>query len=150
MLNSELYTEVLDQIANNVLGDIMGAFNLTKNEPYAPTTWAGDGAASTTDNNAWQVTALVWLNGAEPRRQARTYLPVMPIGAMNDLGSFDPALLDDILAFAAALLLPISDTNIAVQRVISNRAGTDFIVPTNLGFNDSPRTQRRRTKGRGS
>lgn len=150
MLDAELYAEVTDHIANNVLGDIMGVFNLTKNEPYAPVLWAADGVNSGGDNNAWQTTALIYLNGATPRRQARTYLPVMPITVMNDDGNFDPALFDDLLAFTTALLSAISDGNINVRRVISNAAGTSVITPTSGGFPAAPRTQRRRTKGRGS
>jgi len=150
MLLTELYDEILPQVANNVLGDILGAFNLTDNEPVAPVLWAGDGQAGTTDNNALQVTSLVYLNGSVPRRQGRCYLPVFPTGAMDDDGTFDNATLSDVLAFGAALLLPITDTDIEVQRVISNKQGTSILIPSNYGFPISPRTQRRRTQGRGS
>jgi hypothetical protein len=150
MLDTELYAEVTDHIADNVVADILGAFNLTKNEPYAPVIWAADGVNSAADNNAWQLTELIYLNGSTPRRQGRVYLPVMPISVMNDDGNFDPALLDDLLAFTTALLSAITDGNINVRRVISNAAGTSVITPTSGGFPVAPRTQRRRTKGRGS
>jgi hypothetical protein len=150
LLDAGLYATVTDHIANNVVADIMGAFNLTKNEPYAPVIWAADGLNASGDNNAWQVTALIYLNGDEPRRQGRTYLPVMPITSMNDDGNFDPALNDDLLAFVTALLAALTDGDINVRRVISNASGTNPIIPTSGGFPVAPRTQRRRTKGRGS
>lgn len=149
-LLSELYDEITPQIANNVVGDILGAFNLTKNEPYAPVQWNADGAAGTSDNNAFQVTALVYLNGSTPRRQGRVYLPVFPVGAMDDDGTWDVGTLGDLLGFATAWVLPITNGDIAVRRVISNEAGTSVLVPTSVGFPSSPRTQRRRTKGRGA
>lgn len=150
VLDANLYAEVTPQIANNVVADIMGAFNLTKNEPYAPVIWAASGEAASSDNNAWQTTMLVYLNGNEPRRQGRVSLPVMPIGSMNDDGNFDPATLADGVAFLAALLDTIGGVGVQVRRVISNAEGTNFIFPTSGGVSAAPRTQRRRTKGRGS
>lgn len=150
MLEAELYTEIASQMGNNIVGDILGAFNLTDNEPCAPVLWAMDGTNALNDLNAHQVSALVYLNGSTPRRQGRVYLPTFAISAQNDDGTMDPATLADILAFAAAWVLPITDGDITVRRVISNAAGTSIVVPTSVGFPHAPRTQRRRTPGRGS
>jgi len=150
MLLSELYAEVTPQMADNIVGDVLGAFNLTDNEPLTPVAWNADGQANTSDMHALQVTCLVFLNGATPRRQGRVYLPTFAVGSMLDNGTFEAATLADVLSFAAALVLPITDGDIEVRRVISNAGGTSVIVPSNVGFSHAPRTQRRRTLSRGS
>lgn len=148
-LESELYTQVEGALADQLIGTDMTCKNLTKDEVYAPVDNPIDGTASGADALAGQLAALVYLNGNEPRRQGRTYLPPFAENNLDDDGQWSSGLLGFLLAFAAALLEPLTDGDIAVQRVVTDKDGASYFVPSQAGVSVAPRTQRRRTQGRG-
>lgn len=149
LLASDVYNNVVAQMSNNLVGSIMTGKNLTQN--YLLPTVANniDGTHSVGETHAYQVSALVYLNGVQPRRQGRMYLPVFTGSALNDNGDWDAGTLTALLAFAADILLPLVGVDASFTRVVSNLLGTNWFVPSFAGVSAAPRTQRRRTKGRG-
>jgi hypothetical protein len=150
MMLSELYSEVVDQIADNVLGSVITGFNVTDATTLPPVVNPVDGLASAAQGYARQVTALVYLNTGVSRRQGRSYLPSFHEGAVVDDGSWDPSTLLDIAAYAARLVDVITDGDISIHRVVTHPDGSSPLEPTFAGFAAFPRTQRRRTPGFGS
>lgn len=147
---SEVYSAILTRMADNVVGDLVTGLNLTKLEVLPPIANPIDGAGTTADAMARQVTALVCLNGAEPRRQGRTYLPVGKENDFGDNGVWDAATLTALANFGLGELLEIIDTGAGCYRVISNADGSSWFYPTAVVVPTAPRTQRRRTPGRGA
>lgn len=149
-LKADLYAPILDLLVTMLQGDLLVGQNLTENEvlPVVPHTIDGTNA----DANAlpYQVAGLIYLNGNQPRRQGRCYIGGWGETGVAASGTWDANALDDLTAFAAAFLLPISDGDWSALRIVSNAAGTNWFLPTFAGFSADPRTQRRRTKGRGA
>lgn len=149
-LEDELYSLVAGSMIDNVVGDVMQIFNLTKGEAVAPVTWGLDGASAGSPSLPRQTTALVYLNGSAPRRQGRVYLPVSAQNLVGDDGNWVVGQIAALASFGLALLDPIVDTTVSVQRVIADHNGLNAIVPTVAGVSLAPRTQRSRTPGRGA
>jgi len=144
------YTIILGAIADNVVGSLLTGMNLTKGEVLPPTALPIDGTGSATDSLPLQTTALVYWNGAEARRQARTYLPVFIETANLDGGTWESGLITALGNFGLAGLDPIAGDEIAVEKRIGVLPFTGVLVPTFAGVSTAPRTQRRRTLGRGA
>lgn len=149
LLEEELYDLVYPQMVAELVPSLITGFNLTKNEVLPPTAWVGTLGAGT-DGLPPQVCPLVYLNGVQPRRQGRIYIPGFDETTEDDAGEWASGAVTALAAFGLALLDPMTSGGITVQRCISNADGSDFFFPTQAGFPTSSRTQRRRTKGRGS
>jgi len=149
LLEEELYDLVYPQMVAELVPSLITGVNLTENEVLPPTAWVGT-LGSGTDGLPPQVAPLVYLNGVQPRRQGRCYIPGFDETTEDDQGEWVGGAVAALAAFGLALLSPLTSDTITVARVVSNAAGTDFFFPTQAGFPTSSRTQRRRTKGRGS
>lgn len=145
-----LYSNVTGLMSNNVVGSVVSLFNLSQGIPYAPLANPIDGSSAVSDALPYQVAALCFMNGATPHRQARVYLPVSVEIESLDSGFWSGGAQTSLTNFVADWLLPMVGTDCTVQRVIATQQGTNPIVPSYGGFATSPRTQRRRTPGRGS
>lgn len=150
LLESSLYDNVVGDFCNNLLGQVITGLNLTKGEVLPPALQTIDGANSAADALPHQVTALVCLNGVQPRRQGRSYLPPFADNNIDDDGTWGATTIAHLLTYGADMLANIDAGALGVQRVISNESGTSFFFPTSATIVTSPRTQRRRTLGRGS
>lgn len=150
LIAAEWYSEVVGLIADNVVGALVTSANLTKNEVLATLPNPIDGAYAAAEMLPRQATALVCWNGSTPRRQGRTYLPVFTEGTNTDNGAWESTALAALEAFGAVALDTIFDDDVGVSRVISNADGSSWIFPTAVVIPVAPRTQRRRTLGRGS
>lgn len=142
------YDLITSSMPNNILATTLSGQNVTKDELLPIVAWDADGTA-VQDALARQVTPLVCYNTATPRRQGRSYLPPFTEAGLEDDGNWGTTTLAAIVAFAAAMMLGISDGDINVYRVVSNLLGTSTLYPTSSTVPVAPRTQRRRTPGRG-
>jgi len=150
ILLSELYDNVLAAVADNVVGTVLTAQNLTTGQPYPATAWGANGESSASELLPMQTTPLVYINGATPRRQGRVYLPAYTENHQLDTGLISSGAMNTLLAFTVSLLDPLTDGTVAFQRVICDRNGNDPELPTYGGVSTAYRTQRRRTPGRGA
>lgn len=145
-----LYAEVIEYISDNVTGYLVGAYDIDQDLVIAPIDNPIDGGEDAADTTAHQVTALVCLNGPNPRHQGRSYLPPFTEYSIDDNGAWVSAALDQLVYYSAHMLATMDGDEITVQRVISDRGANVVSVPTSAVIVTSPRTQRRRTIGRGS
>jgi len=149
-LADELYDTILSTMADNITSTLIRAIDLSVGGVLPPAEWSADGTGSASEVLPHQVTGLVFLNGSQPRRQGRTYLPPLKEDDSTDTGLWSLAAYNAMLNFAATLLDPIGTVDVQFERVISNAAGSSWFLPTQAGVSASPRTQRRRTLGRGA
>ena len=150
LLLSELYANVDEVIANDVQGDIITGLNLTEDEVLPPVANPVDGLESTAHSYASQVSGLICLNGNQPRRQGRSYLPPSTEGSVTDGGFWGASTITAFGLYATALLGPMTTADLSVERVICRTDGSLAFTPTSALVMTYPRTQRRRTPGFGS
>lgn len=150
LLLDELYSIVQGDMADNVVGTLLTGLNLTDSEILPPTIFICTGTNNTADSLARQVTGLVYLNTGFPHRQGRCYLPPFAENNLDDDGQWGSTTQTHLSNFGLALLDPLTDGSMVVQRVVCHPDGSSPVVPTYAGISLSPRTQRRRTPGRGS
>jgi hypothetical protein len=150
LLADEFYASVLPFMPSTTLGGSVTGINLTSNEVLPTVANTMDGGAVGNDRLARQLTALVCWNGVTPRRQGRTYLPSFDETSEGANGVWVSGALDALELFGAAALATLIDGGVGVSRVISNASGASCLFPTSATIPTSPRTQRRRTLGRGS
>jgi hypothetical protein len=146
----DLYTPLLSFVANNVVGDVITAINLTRNTVMPPVAWNADGANTAADALARQLTGLVYLNTVVPRRQGRCYLPPFGEGDVMDTGLWNTLTVAAMAGFGVDLLGTLVGDSVDIHRVVGHSIPTGFSVPTFAGVSLAPRTQRRRTPGRGA
>lgn len=150
VLETELYDLITDRCVDDLVATVIKGINLTKGETLPVVNWNADGSNAGTEILPAQTAGLVYLNGDQPRRQGRTYIPaISEVNTMSGLNWGAPVL-SALLAFGLALLDPLTDGDIAFRRVICHPNGTSPFVPTSAGASAAPRTQRRRTPGRGA
>lgn len=147
---SSIYDNIVGNMANQVVGATLSGINLTKGEVLPPVDQNIDGGNSAADIVPHQATALICLNGVEPRRQGRSYLPPFAENNIDDDGEWGATTVTALTGYAINLLAPIDAGALGVTRVVSNPTGTNFFIPSNATIVVAPRTQRRRTLGRGS
>lgn len=147
---THLYTNVVGVISNNVVGNLVNMFNLTQNVPYAARANPIDGTSVATDALPYQTTALVFMNGNARRRQGRCYLPVSVEVESTDQGVWSAPMQGALANFVADWIVPMVGTHGTYSRVITDHGGVNPILPSFGGYSTAPRTQRRRTPGRGS
>lgn len=145
-----LYDAVVGDIANNVVGTLISGVNLTENEVLPPVLFPFAGANGSVDSMARQVTALVYLNTGQSHRQGRSYLPPFAENNLDDDGQWGATTVAHLAAYGLLLLDPLTDGAAVIRRVVCHPTGSGAIVPSQAGVSLSPRTQRRRTPGRGS
>jgi len=150
LLLDELYDDVANEIADNILGSLITGFNVTDGVPLPPVTNLIDGLATGTEGYARQVTGLVFMNTGVSRRQGRSYLPSFVENAVTDTGAWNSGALTAMLSYASKLTLPITDGDVTIHRVVTHPDGSSPVDISFAGVSAFPRTQRRRTPGFGS
>jgi len=150
IMANTLYDEVDQLMPNNVTGFDASGINLTELEVMPPVAQTIDGLEATSESLARQLTALICLNGNQPRRQGRSYLPIFCEQSVADTGAWSSGTLSGLNAYAALLLAPMNNADLTIERVICHPDGTAPFLPTAALVITSPRTQRRRTEGFGS
>lgn len=149
-LATELYSHWMSQCTNELQPGILTGINLTKDEVLPPVAWTAAGTVNTNEQLPLQTCALVFLNGVAPRRQGRVYLPA-PDETLQQLGGdWVTGAQTALINFVGAIMAPLDDGDVSVERVIATATGASPILPTIGGFSAAARTQRRRTIGRGS
>ena len=147
---ANLYTPLITAFANNLVGQVVNNFNVTQDVVLPDRSFTFVGTGSGSDALSRQVTALLCFNGDQPRRQGRTYLPSMIEGSALDTGLWDSGLVTSMLLSVASMILPISNSGATFEKVVCKPDGSDRMYPSSGIVPTAPRTQRRRTPGRGS
>lgn len=144
------YSEYDGAMSDNIAGYLVNAYDIMQDLVIAPVANPVDGTNNATDTTAHQLTPLVCWNGPNTRRQGRCYLPPTAEGAVTDNGLWEASMLATLASFGARALDIMTGDQISVYRVISDKDALVSAVPTSVVIPTAPRTQRRRTIGRGS
>jgi len=146
----DFYYAVLAGMSDNIAGHIIDFFNLTKNETYSPLDNPLDGTGAAADTLSHQVTGLVCWNTGFPHRQGRCYLPPFTETGVDDNGFWTSGYLGSLTDFAEYALDVMTGDVCTVHRVVCHADGSSVLYPSAATVPTAPRTQRRRTIGRGS
>ena len=146
---ASVYDEVLTFITDKAIGQLMTGQNLTQATILPPTPNNIDGT------NAGEilplpVTALVFYPTTISRVQGRTYLPTFTEDALTDSVNWLAATVTALTAFGVGSIAPITAGGTSFHKVIRfTQTGVGTYNPDVFGIPVAPRTQRRRTPGRG-
>jgi len=150
ILETELYSFVTGLILDTLVATLIDAVNLTDNTTVPSVSWDADGTRTGEEQMPSQTGGLVFLNGAPLRRQGRCYLPPFSEALGMSGANWGSSALSGLTSFGVALLAPLTDGDVIIERVVCHPDGSSPFIPSSAGVSVAPRTQRRRTPGRGA
>lgn len=146
----DLYADVLTWMNDNLVGTLLSGLNLGHPSTLPPVTLVGMDGINDNVSLTRQVTGLVCLNTDQPHIQGRSYLPPFADDATDDTGLWVGDALAALSGYGLLLLDPLVGDVGTWQRVVTDLGGNYGETPVSATVPLAPRTQRRRTPGRGA
>lgn len=150
-ISTFFYDEMVAYMSDRVTGNFVRGYNRTQNALMPVIANTIDGANGG-EVHPLQVTPLIYFLSSVPRVQGRKYYPVVTEDAATDsaewLGAFQTAMATQASQVLGNVTVGITSSFHYV--IVMGENPATVVRPTAAGVPSAPRTQRRRTLGRGS
>ena len=144
------YDEMVVYMSDLVIGNFVRGFNRTQNTVMPVILNTIDGTDSA-EILPFQTTPLLYFNGTVPHVQGRKYFPAVCEDASLGNGDWAASFVTDMVSQAAHILANVVSSSLGFHYVVVLDDNPATVMrPTAGGVAVAPRTQRRRTLGRGS